>query len=81
MIEAAFHTASRLFGLSFKARPDLPVYHPDVRAWEVTGPDGRHVGVFLGDYFARTSKRSGAWMSSFRSQEKLRADIRRSSPT
>jgi peptidyl-dipeptidase Dcp len=47
-----------------------------VRAWEVSDADGRHVGLFLGDYFARTSKRSGAWMSQFRSQEKLEGDIR-----
>jgi peptidyl-dipeptidase Dcp len=76
MIEAAFHTASRLFGLSFTERHDLPLYHPDVRAWEVTGADGRHIGLFLGDYFARPSKRSGAWMSGFRGQEKLAGDIR-----
>jgi peptidyl-dipeptidase Dcp len=76
MIAAAFHTADRLFGLSFAERHDLPVYHPDVRAWEVTDRHGRHVGLFLGDYFARPSKRSGAWMSGFRSQEKLDADIR-----
>ncbi|WP_299559010.1 M3 family metallopeptidase [Enterovirga sp.] len=71
MIEAAFSCASRLFGLSFTERPDLPRYHPDVRAWEVTGPDGGLVGIFLGDYFARPSKRSGAWMSSFRRQRRL----------
>ena len=76
MIEAAFHTASRLFGLSFNERHDLPLYHPDVRAWDVSGPDGRHVGLFLGDYYARPSKRSGAWMSGFRGQEKLAGDIR-----
>jgi peptidyl-dipeptidase Dcp len=76
IIEAAFHTAGRLFGLTFTERRDVPTYHPDVRAWEVTGPDGRHVGLFLGDYFARPSKRSGAWMSSFRGQEKLSGDIR-----
>ena len=76
MIEAAFDTARRLFGLSFTERRDVPVYHPDVRAWEVTGADGRHVGLFLGDYFARPSKRSGAWMSGFRGQEKLAGDIR-----
>ena len=76
MIEAAFDTARRLFGLSFKERRDVPVYHPDVRVWEVTGEDGRHVGLFLGDYFARPSKRSGAWMSNFRNQEKLAGDIR-----
>jgi peptidyl-dipeptidase Dcp len=76
MIEAAFDTASRLFGLKFAERHDIPVYHPDVRVWEVTGADGRHVGLFLGDYFARPSKRSGAWMSGFRAQEKLAGDIR-----
>jgi peptidyl-dipeptidase Dcp len=76
MIEAAFYTAGRLFGLSFTDRRDLPLYHPDVRAWEVTGADGQHVGLFLGDYFARPSKRSGAWMSGFRGQEKLAGDIR-----
>ena len=76
MIEAGFATAGRLFGLTFTERNDLDLYHPDVRAWEVTGPDGRHVGLFLGDYFGRPSKRSGAWMSGFRGQEKLAGDIR-----
>ena len=76
MIEAAFYAAGRLFGLSFKPRADIPIYHPDVRSWEVTDEEGRHIGLFLGDYFGRTSKRSGAWMSQFRSQEKLDGDIR-----
>ncbi len=76
LIEAAFFSANRLFGLTFTERPDLELYHPDVRAWEVAGPDGRHLGLFLGDYFARPAKRSGAWMSGFRSQEKLAGDIR-----
>jgi peptidyl-dipeptidase Dcp len=76
IIEAAFHVAGRLFGLSFKERRDVHTYHDDVRAWQVTGADGRHVGVFLGDYFSRPSKRSGAWMSSYRSQERLAGDIR-----
>ena len=76
MMEAAFFTASRLFGLSFRERLDVPVYHPDVRAFEVSDAEGAHVGLFLADYFARPSKRSGAWMSSFRSQEKLAGDIR-----
>ncbi len=75
IIDAAFDTAHRLFGLSFAEKPDLPVYHPDVRAFEVTDRDGKHVGLFLGDYFARASKRSGAWMSAFRSQHKLRGDV------
>jgi peptidyl-dipeptidase Dcp len=76
IIEAAFYTAGKLFGLRFKVRADVPVYHPDVRAWEVSDADGRHVGIFLGDYFARPSKRSGAWMSQYRGQEKLEGDIR-----
>jgi peptidyl-dipeptidase Dcp len=76
LIEAAFYTANRLFGLSFRELHDLPLYHPDVRVFEVTDAGGRHVGLFFGDYFARPSKRSGAWMSSFRGQEKLAGDIR-----
>ncbi len=76
MIEAAFDVAGRLFGLSFEARDDVPIYHADVRAWNVTGKDGRHIGVFLGDYFARPSKRSGAWMSTYRTQHKLDGDQR-----
>ncbi len=76
IIEAAFDTANRLFGLSFRALDDVPLYHPDVRAFEVTGADGRHIGVFLGDYFARPSKRSGAWASAFRLQDKLDGEQR-----
>ncbi|WP_460448026.1 M3 family metallopeptidase [Alsobacter sp. SYSU BS001988] len=76
MIEAAFDTATRLFGVRFVALPDAPVYHPDVRAWEVLDEAGQHVAVFLGDYFARPSKRSGAWMSAYRGQEKLTGDVR-----
>ena len=71
MIEAAFYAAERLFGLTFRERFDLPLYHPDVRAWDVAGRDGRPIALFLGDYFARPSKRSGAWMSNYRSQHKL----------
>jgi peptidyl-dipeptidase Dcp len=71
MIEAAFYAANRLFGLSLTERFDLKLYHPDVRAWTVTGRDGEPVALFLGDYFARPSKRSGAWMSQFRGQQKL----------
>ncbi len=76
MIEAVFYTAGRLFGLSFRPRSDLPVWHPDVRVWEVRGRDDRPVGLFFGDYFARPSKRSGAWMTSLRDQEKLAGDVR-----
>ena len=67
---AIFDTATKLFGLTFTPRPDLPVYHPDVRAYEVRDADG-HVGIFLADNYARADKRSGAWMSSYRDQENL----------
>jgi peptidyl-dipeptidase Dcp len=70
MIDAAFYAASRLFGVEFKPRPDIALYHPDARAWEATR-DGQPVALFIGDYLARPSKRSGAWMSAFRSQQKL----------
>jgi peptidyl-dipeptidase Dcp len=76
IISASFHVAERLFGLSFKERHDVPVYHPDVRAWEVTGPAGEHAGLFYGDYFARPSKRSGAWASSYRGQRNLDEVVR-----
>ena len=74
MIDAAFDCAGRLFGLAFEP-VDVPVYHPDVRAWEVTRV-GQHIAIFLGDYFARSSKRSGAWCSAMREQEKLAGAIR-----
>ena len=74
MIEAAFDTATRLFGLEFRPL-EVPLYHADARAWEVTR-NGRHMAVFIGDYFARASKRSGAWCSAMRSQQKLAGDIR-----
>ncbi len=68
--QAAFDTAGRLFGLRFVPRPDVPAYHPDVRAYEVRDGAG-HVGLFLADHHARGDKRSGAWMSSYRDQEML----------
>jgi peptidyl-dipeptidase Dcp len=76
MIAAAFDTAGRLFGLTFHEKHDVPVWHPDVRVWEVRGAGGRHVGLFFGDYFARSSKRGGAWMTTLRVQEKLSGNIR-----
>lgn len=76
MIDAAFEVANRLFGLSFKERHAFKAYHDDVRAFDVTDRDGNPVGLFLGDYFARPSKRSGAWMTGFRSQERLRDNTR-----
>jgi len=76
MIEAAFFTAKRLFGLTFDERKDVPLYHSDARVWTVMGRSGREIALFIGDYFARPSKRSGAWMSSFRDQHRLDGDIR-----
>ena len=75
MIEAAFDCATRLFGVTFAERKDVPVWHPDVRVWEVKGRDGQHKALFYGDYFARPSKRSGAWMTSLRDQQKLDGDV------
>ena len=76
MIEAAFHVAGELFGLRFEELKGLPAYNPDVRVFEAKDAQGRHVALFLGDYFARASKRSGAWMSAFRGQQKLVRDQR-----
>ena len=76
MIEAAFFVATKLFGLTFEERRDLPLYNPDVRAFDVKDASGAHVALFLGDYFARPSKRGGAWMSAFRTQQKLEGNIR-----
>ena len=75
MIEAAFYTANRLFGLSFERRRDVAGWHEDVRVWEVRDRAGRHRGLFFGDYFARPSKHSGAWMTSLRDQEKLAREV------
>src|SRR5437879_3726177 len=75
MIEAAVDCATRLFGVSFSERKDIPVWHPDVRVWEVKDSAGKHKALFYGDSFARPSKRSGAWMTSLRDQQKLDGDV------
>ena len=67
-IEAIFSLAGRLYGISFKP-VDLPVYHPDVKVYEVVDADGSHLALFYADFFPRESKRSGAWMTSFRDQK------------
>ncbi|WP_435531465.1 M3 family metallopeptidase [Pseudogemmobacter faecipullorum] len=74
MLAAMFGCATRLFGLEFR-EIEGRFWHQDVRGWEVTR-DGRHIAVFLGDYFARGSKRSGAWCTAMRSQKKRGGDIR-----
>nr|WP_295782406.1 M3 family metallopeptidase [Rhodoferax sp.] len=68
MVAAMFDCAQRLFGLRFIEQPGTTLHHPDARLWEVQAQDGALVGLFIGDNFARSSKRSGAWMSVFRSQ-------------
>jgi peptidyl-dipeptidase Dcp len=74
MIEAAFDTAQKLFGITIREHAGVRTYHPDVRVFEVLDGDGGRVAIFLGDYFARPSKRSGAWMSGFQEQHKLAVD-------
>ena len=74
VIDAAFYTAGRLFGVSFTPRPDIVGYHPDVRVWTVER-GGKTIGLFYGYYFARPGKRSGAWMTSFRDQQKLGGEV------
>jgi peptidyl-dipeptidase Dcp len=76
VIAAAFDVATRLFGLRFAEVSGLALHHPDARAWEVRGSDGRHLALFVGDYFARASKRSGAWMTSLRGQRRLGGEER-----
>lgn len=70
MVEAVFDCAQRLFGIRFVAQPQVAAYHPDVKVYEVRGADDTLIGVFLHDNFARTTKRSGAWMSSYRMQSR-----------
>ena len=71
MQNGVFYTMQRLFGVTFRERTDIPVYHPDVRVFDVLNADGSEVGLFYADYFARPSKRGGAWMSSFVGQSGL----------
>lgn len=74
MLQAALDCAGRLFGLRFVERPELPVYHPDVRTYEVQDAAGQAIGLFLHDAFARQGKRSGAWMSSLALQHRNTVD-------
>jgi peptidyl-dipeptidase Dcp len=77
MIDGAFWAAGQLYGLTFREiTGQVPVYHPDVRVWEVRqGTDGPHLAVFYGDYFARPGKRSGAWQGTYRAREKFAGAI------
>lgn len=68
--DGVFQVATNLWGLQFKARTDLPKYHPDIEVYEVLEADNSHVGILYMDYYPRESKRGGAWMSSFRKESK-----------
>jgi len=70
--DGVFYTMERLFGITFEERFDLPVYHEDVRVWNVMDEDGSQIGLFYGDFFSRDSKRGGAWMNSFVVQSHLK---------
>lgn len=72
MIDASFDVANRLFGLTFKQRDDITPHHTDAKVFEVFDPNGKTKAIFIADYFARPSKRSGAWMSAYQSQHKLK---------
>jgi peptidyl-dipeptidase Dcp len=76
LMQAMFHVANRLFGVSFKQVENIAKYHNSVTGWEVTSADGKHVGLFLSDNFARSSKRSGAWMSTYRDPMNLTQEVR-----
>ncbi|MAD15587.1 MAG: peptidase M3 [Alteromonadaceae bacterium] len=69
--DGVFYTAEKLWGVTFKERQDIPKYHPDVRTFEVFDKDGSSIGVYMTDYYVRESKRGGAWMNSYRKQQKM----------
>ena len=71
VIQGVFNTTNKLWGLNFREIFDIDLYHPDARIWEVTDKDGSHLAIFIGDYFTRSNKRGGAWMSSFKGQSNL----------
>jgi len=71
LIDGVFYAAGKLYGLTFRERHDLPVYQPDVRVFDVYDRDGKPLAIFIGDYYARASKRGGAWMNAYVQQSKL----------
>lgn len=73
--DGAFEVARRLFGLQFERRTDLPLWHPDQQVFEVMDADGSHLAILYMDFFARESKRGGAWMNSLRQQSKLGGNV------
>ena len=73
--DGAFKVATKLFGLTFQERPDLPKWHPDQEVFEVKEADGRHIGIIYLDPYARESKKGGAWMNDLRSQSRLDEEV------
>jgi peptidyl-dipeptidase Dcp len=71
VIDGVFMVATKLYGIAFNERKDIPTYHPDVKVFEVKEADGSHVAILFADYFPRASKRGGAWMSEYRQQYRL----------
>ena len=71
LVNGVFYAAEKVYGLTFKLRPDLPTYHPDVRVWEVFEADGTTLALFIEDFYARESKRGGAWMNAYVPQSSL----------
>jgi len=71
LVNGVFYAAEKVFGLTFNQRPDLPTYHPDVKVWEVFDADGSTLALFIQDFYARESKRGGAWMNAYVSQSRL----------
>ena len=70
-LKGVFNTTNKLWGITFTEIFDIDLYHPDARIWNVKDKDGSHLGIFIGDYFTRSNKRGGAWMSSFKGQSNL----------
>lgn len=75
VVNGVFQVATKLFGLQFVPRPDIEVYHPDVKAFEVREADGKHVGILYTDYYPRDSKNNGAWCENFRLQSNINGDF------
>jgi peptidyl-dipeptidase Dcp len=71
LFDGVFYAATQLYGITFKERHDLPLYQPDVRVFDVFDKDGKQLAIFLGDYYARPSKRGGAWMNEYVNQSQL----------
>ena len=75
LLNGVFYAANRVYGLTFKQRDDIPLYHPDMKAFEVSDKDGKAIALFCCDYYRRPSKRGGAWMDGFQKQSRQRGTM------